>query len=242
MPGRGLALTPALAAGSFLRRADPRTKIALAGAASAAVALPLAPLLAVAACLCGLLAAGGLARAAVAQLWRARLWLCVLFGLDWLFVGIDFAVLITLRLVVLGAAFTVVVATTTTDELCLAGECLGLPRRLAFVFGMAFRWLGLIEGQWQEIIEAQRARGIVLEASATRRWGGWRQRLGHAAALVVPAVVLTVQRAWTISEAAAARGFESPVRRAYHTLRLGPVDHVLLAATAAVLCGALSLR
>jgi len=194
----------------------------------------------VAVCLAGLLAAGRLASAAATQFWKARLWLLVLFVFDALLIGFDFAVLITLRLVVLAAAFTIVFATTTTDELCLAGERLGLPRRLAFALAMAFRSLGLVEREWQEIREAQQARGI--ELPARRRWGVRREDLRNAAALVVPAIVLAVQRAWTINEAAVVRGFESPLRRPYRQLRLRRLDHALLAATAVVLAGSLLLR
>jgi energy-coupling factor transporter transmembrane protein EcfT len=230
------------AGNSFLRQVDPRVKIALALAASAAVALPLTSLALVAACLTGLLAGGRLTGPAVAQLWRARVWLAVLFLIDWLVVGVGFAVLITLRLTTLAAAFTIVFATTTADELALAVERLGVPRRLAFAFAMAFRVLGLVEREWREIVEAQHARGIVLQASGTRRWRAWREHLAHAAALVVPAIVLAVQRAWAINEAAAVRGFESPAYRPYQVLRLRPADHALLMATAVVLGGAFLLR
>ena len=60
MPRGGLGRAPALAADSFLRRVDPRTKVALALAVSAAVALPLTPLVFFGACFAGLLAAAGL--------------------------------------------------------------------------------------------------------------------------------------------------------------------------------------
>lgn len=232
----------AVAEGSFLRRADPRTKIALSFAASAAVALPLTSLAFFGVCFAGLLAAAGLARQAAAQLWGARLWFAVLFVLDWLFVGIDFAVLITLRLALLSSAFTLVFATTTADELRLAGERLGLSPRLAFAFATAFRSLGLLEREWQGIHEAQRARGILTESTARRRWRLRREDLARAAALIVPAVVLAAQRAWSISEAAAARGFDSPLRRPYRALRLGVLDHALLAATAVVLGSSFLLR
>jgi energy-coupling factor transporter transmembrane protein EcfT len=231
----------ALCTGSFLRRVDPRTKMVLAAGASTAVALPLVPLAIVAAALAGLLVAGRLADVAMAQLWRVRLWFCVLFAVDWCFIGFNFAVLIVLRLVVLAAAFTVVFATTTADELCLAGERLGLPWRVAFAVATAFRALALVEREWCEIIEAQRARGISIAAS-DGAWRRWRQTLRDAAALVVPAIVLAVQRAWAISEAAAARGFDSPVRRSSRTLRLQLLDHALLAAAVVVLGGSLLWR
>lgn len=242
MPRGGLGRAPALAADSFLRRVDPRTKVALALAVSAAVALPLTPLVFFGACFAGLLAAAGLTRQAAAQLWRARLWLAVLFLLDGVFVGLDFAALITLRLMLLTSAFILVFATTTPDELRVAGERFGLPPRLAFAFATAFRSLALVEREWQGIREAQHARGIGVEHSVKLRWRLRRADLTSAAALVVPAIVLAAQRAWSISEAAAARGFESPLRQPYRALRLGALDHALLVATAVVLGSSFLLR
>jgi energy-coupling factor transporter transmembrane protein EcfT len=48
-------------------------------------------------------------------------------------------------------------------------------------------------------------------------------------ALTVPAVVLTTRRAWAITEAAYARGFESPHRTPYHSLVMKPGDWVMVA-------------
>jgi energy-coupling factor transporter transmembrane protein EcfT len=231
-----------IAAASFLRRVDPRTKIALSLAASAAVALPLTPLAFFGTCFAGFLAAAGLAPLALAQLWRGRLWFAVLFLLDCAFVGLDFAALISLRLALLTSAFVLVFATTTPDELRAAGERFGLPPRLAFAFAAAFHSLALVEREWHGILEAQQARGIGKENSDTPRWRLRREDLRSVAALVVPAIVLAAQRAWSISEAAAARGFESPLHRPYGALRLRALDHVLLATTAVVLGGSLLLR
>ena len=46
-------------------------------------------------------------------------------------------------------------------------------------------------------------------------------------ALGVPAIVLTVKRAWTFTEAAYARGFDSPHRKPYQQLIMRPADWVL---------------
>lgn len=231
----------AIAEGSFLRGVDPRTKIALSLAMSGAVALPLPSLAVVAACFTGLLLAAGVARSAGAQLWRGRLWFAALFVLDWLFVGIGFAVLITLRLALLTSSFILVFATTTPDELRMAGERLGVPPRLAFAFATAFGSLGLMEREWRGILEAQQARGIG-SAPELRWWRLRRADLTRLAALVVPAIVLAAQRAWSISEAAAARGFESPARRSYRRLQLQAVDHALLVGTALILGATFLLR
>ena len=239
---RGDVRRLAVVEGSFLRRVDPRTKIALSLAMSAAVTLPLPSLALVAACFAGLLVAAGVARPAAAQLWRGRLWFAVLFLLDWCVVGIAFAVLITLRLALLTSSFMLIFASTTPDELRLAGERLGVPPRLAFAFATAFGSLGLMEREWRGILEAQQARGIGSAPAMQRWWQLRRADLARVTALVVPAIVLATQRAWSIGEAAAARGFESPERRSYRVLRLRAVDHALLAATALVLGVSFLLR
>jgi tRNA(Ile2) C34 agmatinyltransferase TiaS len=66
---------------------------------------------------------------------------------------------------------------------------------------------------------------------------GWRQlmeRVRDMVALAVPTIVLTTKRAWAMTEAAYARGFDSPCRRPYHRLAQGRLDWALLAGTAAV--------
>jgi energy-coupling factor transporter transmembrane protein EcfT len=47
-------------------------------------------------------------------------------------------------------------------------------------------------------------------------------------ALTVPAVVLTVKRSWAMTEAAYARGFDSPRRKPYRRLVLKGLDWILL--------------
>jgi energy-coupling factor transporter transmembrane protein EcfT len=231
-----------LAEHSFLRGADPRTKLTLSLAASVAVMLPLARLAAFFACYLLLVAAAGLVPHALAQLRRLTLLLVVLFALDWLFIGLGFAALITLRLALLSTAFSLFFATTTPDELRGALEQMRVPSRLAFTFATAYRSLALVEDEWRGIIEAQRARGIFREPGSGGSWRAWRQHLASAASLVVPAVVLTTQRAWSLAEAAAVRGLESPLRRPCRTLRLARLDYLLLAGAVGLLAILFALR
>ena len=78
---------------------------------------------------------------------------------DWLLVGLDLAVIVTLRLILLAGAFTIFFATTTPSELRLALEWFRVPYRFAFSLSLAFQSLGLLEDEWRAILEAQRARG-----------------------------------------------------------------------------------
>jgi energy-coupling factor transport system permease protein len=204
--------------------------------------LPLAQLAAFFACYLTLVAAAQLTRHALAQLRRLSLLLVVLFALDWLFIGLPFALLITLRLAVLATAFSLFFATTTPDELRSALEWGGVPARLSFTFATAYRSLSLLEDEWRGIREAQQARGIWGEGLTSSLWRRWRQRLTGATALIVPAIVLATQRAWGLAEAASVRGLESPLRRPHRTLRLAGLDYLLLAGAALLLGGLWTAR
>jgi energy-coupling factor transporter transmembrane protein EcfT len=124
---------------SPLRRADPRTKLALSVGASLAVMLPLERLVLFLLLYMVLLTCAKLLSEARQQVWRLRWVLIVLFLLDWVIIGLDLAVVITLRLILLAGTFTLFFATTTPDELQRALEWLGVPYRYAFSIGLSTR-------------------------------------------------------------------------------------------------------
>jgi biotin transport system permease protein len=216
---------------SPLRRADPRTKVALSLCASLAVMLSLEKLVVFMALYVALLWWAKLLPEAARQVWRLKWVLVVLFAVDWILVGLDLAAIITLRLILLAGAFTLFFATTTPGELRLALEWMRIPSRYAFSLSVAFQSVGLLDDEWRAIREAQRARGAWLPQSG---WRAFIARLGDLVALAVPAIVLTTKRAWAMTEAAYARGFDSPHRRPYRQLAMAWLDGVLLAGTAAV--------
>lgn len=221
----------ALREDSPLRRVDPRTKLTLSLCASLAVMLSLEKLAAFMVLYALLLLWARLLPEAVRQVWRLKWVLLLLFVVDWLFVSLDLAVIITLRLGLLAGAFALFFATTTPAELRLALEWMRVPHRYAFSLSLAFQSVGLLDDEWRAIREAQRARGAW---SPPTRWRDVAGRVRDLVALAVPAVVLTTKRAWAMTEAAYARGFDSPRRRPYRHLALGPLDWLLLAGTLAV--------
>jgi energy-coupling factor transport system permease protein len=221
----------ALVERSPLRHADPRTKLALSMCASLAVMLSLEKLVAFMGLYILLLFWARLLPEAARQVWRLKWVLLVLFVVDWIFVSLDLAVIIVLRLSLLAGAFALFFATTTPAELRLALEWMRVPYRYAFSLSVAFQSVGLLDDEWRAIREAQQARG------AWTRPEGWRkllEGLGDLIALAVPAIVMTTKRAWAMTEAAYARGFDSPHRRPYAQLSMGRLDWNLLAATLAV--------
>jgi energy-coupling factor transport system permease protein len=229
---RGRMRSMALVESSPLRHADPRAKLALCLAASLAVMLPLEKLAVFMGFYLLLIAWARLLPEAARQVWRLKWVLVLLFLLDWLLVSLDLAAVVTLRLVLLAGSFALFFSTTTPGELCLALEWMRLPYRYAFSVSLAFQSVGLLDEEWRTIHEAQRARGAWYPA------GGWRKliaRLGDLVALAVPAIVLTTKRAWAMTEAAYARGFDSPHRQPFRRLAMRWPDWILLAVAAAVI-------
>jgi energy-coupling factor transport system permease protein len=169
---------------------------------------------------------------AARQVWRLKWVLIPLFLFDWLVIDLYLAAIVTLRIILLAGAFALFVGTTTPGELRLALEWLRVPYRYAFSVSLAFQSVGLLDDEWRAIYEAQRARG-----AWSFEWSGWRkfvEQLRDLVALTVPAIVLTTKRAWAMTEAAYACGFDSPRRRPFRQLAMSRLDWLLLIGTVIV--------
>jgi energy-coupling factor transport system permease protein len=216
---------PALVEASPLRAYDPRTKIFLATGASLAVMLPLERLVIFLVFYLLLFIWAKLLPQVLEQVWRIRWVLLALFVLDWWVVNLDLAIIVTLRLMLLASVFTLVFSTTTPVEFSQALERLKSPYRYAFSLTLAFQSLDMMGEEWQAIQEAQKARGVYPQTQ------GFRQlvrQIREFIVLTVPAIVLTTKRAWYTTEAAYARGFDSPHRRPYRVLKLQLRDWLVI--------------
>ena len=222
---------PGLVEASPLRHADPRTKLALSTLASLTVMLPLERVAVFVGLYVLFLLWSRLLPAAARQVWRLKWLLLVLFAVDWLFVGIDLAVIVTLRVVLLASVFMLFVGTTKPDEFRLALERLRIPYRYAFSLSLAFQSVNLLSEEWFAIYEAQASRGAFSSEGGLRGVG---LRLRDWVAMTVPAIVLTARRAWGMTQAACARGFDSPHRRSYRQLAMKWWDWALAGSAAAV--------
>jgi energy-coupling factor transport system permease protein len=205
----------ALVETSPLRRADPRAKLVLCLGASLAVMLPLERLAFFMGLYLLFVTWARLLPTAAKQVWRLKWLLLALFFVDWIAVSLDLAAVVTLRVLLLTGIFSLVVSTTTPDELRLALEQMRVPYRYAFSISLAFQSINLLAEEWRAIFEAQRSRGAF-----AGRGSRLSLRLKNWVALTVPAIVLTTRRAWAITEAACARGFDSPHRRPYRQLAM----------------------
>lgn len=216
---------------SPLRKADPRLKLGLSLGVTLAVMLPLSRLVFFSLVYLALLLWARLLPGAARQVWRMRWLLLGLFLLDWWLISLEHAATICLRLGLLASVFTLFFSTTTSGELNLALESLGVPYRYAFSLSLAFSSLNLLDEEWQAIKEAQASRGAL---PAPGSWRKLFRQIGDYVALTIPAVVLTTKRAWSITEAAHARGFESPHRRPYRQLKFSRFDLLLFVITLSI--------
>jgi len=106
----------------------------------------------------------------------------------------------------------------------VALERLGAALPLCVSLSLAFLSIALMNEEWYTIREAAavaRSLGRKARAAANRGAAERPDCVG------VPAIVLTVKRAWTFTEAAYTRGFDSPHRKPYRQLKMQPTDYAL---------------
>ena len=224
----GRARQLALVEDSPLRHADPRTKLFLSLAVSLVVMTSIERLLIFLGVYVLFLLWARLIIPTVEHIWRLKWVLILLFFFDWWIISLDHAILICLRLTLLTGVFALFFSTTNTRELGLALEKLRVPYRYAFSLSLAFQSLGLLDDEWRAIREAQSSRGALPNFSSF-----WKfiTNVGDLISLTVPAIVLTTKRAWAITEASYARGFDSPHRVSYHSLSFTRLDFLLMTGT-----------
>ncbi|MEM4699805.1 MAG: energy-coupling factor transporter transmembrane component T [Candidatus Nezhaarchaeales archaeon] len=221
---------------SPLHKLDPRSKMALAASMIASAILLRGRLEASV-----LLAALSLALLALSG--SLRQWLMALRGLSALALivllvnlwtaGPLFAASMVLLLITLAASSSLFFLTTSPDELSLALVKLKLPHDLALELSMSIRFVPTLAREAQVIMEAQRARGLNLEAGLLRR-------VRNAVPVLIPLVVSAMRRCERVAEAMESRCFGASKNRTWlFELRLKGRDYVCLASSALLLLSSL---
>lgn len=222
---RGKTRSIQLNEASPLRYLDPRSKLFVSIALSLSVMLPLNKLVIFILVYLVFITWARLLPEMARQTWQLRWLLLFLFVIDWWLVSFELAAVITLRLILLSGVFALFFSTTSTNELSMALESLKIPYRYAFSINLAFQSIGLLQEEWQAIKEAQQSRGILVKFDGIKQLA---KQVGDLIALTVPAIVLTTRRAWAITEAAYSRGFDSPQRVSFYTLKMKWIDWVFI--------------
>ena len=219
------SLSVTLVKDSPLRQLDPRSKLFLSLCLSLTVMLPLFKVIISFFIFAVIIVYARLFKQTLQQIYRILWILILLFVVDWLVVSPDLAVIIVFRLCLMVGVFTIFFSTTTSTELEQALQSLGIPYRYAFSLSLAFQSINILGDEWRTIQEAQQARGIRLAGKWTSQF---KEKIRELVAFTVPAIVLTTRRAWAVTEAAYARGYDSPMRKSYRRLSLKLVDWLVI--------------
>ena len=156
--------------------------------------------------------------------------------------GLELAAFLSLRLAVLVLIGTVLTLTTTPLALTDGLAWLGRPLRrlrvptdeLALMVTIALRFLPTLLVELDQIMRAQRARGMDFS-----RGGPWR-RAKSLVPVLIPLFVLSFRRADELALAMEARCYRPGVARTrLHPLQARPADAALLVATAGIIAAGL---
>ncbi|MEM3462186.1 MAG: energy-coupling factor transporter transmembrane component T [Candidatus Bathyarchaeia archaeon] len=220
-----------------LHRADPRAKFLMAlsiFASSLAFTNPLA-LLALLALQIPLILIGRITRRWSKSLRGGAFLAILIFLMNFLTgQGASFSIAMSIRFLCLLSSFSIFFLTTSPDDLGLALEQCHIPYALSFTFTTAVRLVPTMALDAQEIIDAQRSRGLELER------GGLLRRVRNYIPILVPLIVCAIRRSLEMAEALESRAFGASERRtSLVTLRMGPRDYILMALSIALLASSI---
>lgn len=125
-----------------------------------------------------------------------------------------------LRLVALATAFFVFFQATPPEDLANALVASGVPYPFAFILTASMQFVPVLSRKMQEVIEAQRSRGIRLERNLAS--------LRNYLALFAPLLIQSFTLADHLAEAMEARGFGAPGRTFAKEYRLGRLDFAVM--------------
>lgn len=150
---------------------------------------------------------------------------------------LEYCIAMTLRFAVLVESFSVFFLTTSPDSLGLALEQTHVPYEFCFAFTTAVRFVPVLGGEAQTIMDAQKARGLELER------GNFMKRIRNYIPVLIPLIVSAIRRSLQLAEAMESRAWGATEKRTnLYTLKIKRGDYLLILISAAILVGAVYIR
>jgi len=141
-------------------------------------------------------------RAWISSLKTLTIFMLIIFGFNYIFTrDLPLSTSMVLRLLILVNVFMVFMRTTMPDDLAQSLYEIGVPHDFVLAFTMALRFIPTIMQDAQNIIDAQRARGLETEK------GNPIKRAKNYIPILVPLIVNAIRRARLVAEAMESRGF-----------------------------------
>lgn len=194
---------------TFLHALDPRTKLVITGiytvlAIAYSNILPLAFFLLT---LLPLLAAGKILGRWLTSVKGLSFIITFIIIFNTLLNSLDFALSMCLRILLLVSAFTLFFMTVHPDDLAASLLAMKVPFSFTFTLSLATRFMPTLAAEAQNIIDAQRSRGLELEK------GNLMTRVKNMVPILIPLIINSIKRAFSIAEALESKGFGSSRQR-----------------------------
>ena len=162
----------------------------------------------------------------VGSLRNAVIFIGLIALINALFSGIPFAVAMIFRLLALLTSFSIFFMTTYPEDMALAFTQMRLPYDYALAFSMAMRFVPTLAQEAQNIVDAQRSRGLELDK------GRFLTRIRNYLPILVPMLLVALRRADSVAAAMESRAFGAVKKRTFlHELKFHWGDVMLILLT-----------
>jgi energy-coupling factor transport system permease protein len=134
----------------------------------------------------------------------------IIILLNTLFLSLNFAIAMVLRISIMLSAFSIFFLTVDPNDLALSLISMKVPYEFAFSFSLAFRFVPTIAIEAQNIMDAQQSRGYEMQQK------GIINQVKNLFPLLVPLIISSIKRAFNVAEALESRAFGSEQKRTYY--------------------------
>nr|MDO8083680.1 energy-coupling factor transporter transmembrane component T [Candidatus Sigynarchaeum springense]MDO8118907.1 energy-coupling factor transporter transmembrane component T [Candidatus Sigynarchaeota archaeon] len=211
---------------TFVHRLDPRSKLVITIAYSV-LALSFSnifPLAFFIATLLPFLAGGRIVKRWLTSLKGLSFIIIFIIVLNTLLTTLNFAISMCLRIILLVSSFSIFFMTVHPDELALSLLAMKVPFSFTFTLSLATRFVPTLAAEAQNIIDAQRSRGLELEK------GNLLVRVKNMVPILIPLIINSIKRAFSIAEALESKAFGAiKTRTNYYEIKMRARDYTVIA-------------
>ena len=129
--------------------------------------------------------------------------------IDTLFIEFNLGVAMSLRLFALISAFTLFFLTVHPDDFSQSLIQMKVPFSFAFALSLTIRFVPTLSQEAQNVREAQMVRGLELQK------GNILKKVKNFIPIIIPLIILSIQRAMVVAESLESRGFGASKKRTY---------------------------
>jgi energy-coupling factor transport system permease protein len=143
--------------------------------------------------------------------------------IDTLFISFSLGVAMSIRLLVLISAFSLFFLTVHPDDFSQSLIQIKVPFSFAFALSLAIRFVPTLAQEAQNVREAQMVRGLELQK------GNIIKKVKNFIPIIIPLIILSIQRALLIAESLESRGFGAVKQRTYlYPLKMKFKDYFII--------------